>query len=593
MAETATLDWSDEAGPRSRRFDDVYFSKEGGLEESRAVFLTGCGLPGAWQERSRFTVGELGFGTGLNVLALLDLWRCTRPPGGRLHIFSIEAFPLSREDAARALEAWPGLADLAAQLIRRWPTAEGFHRIEFAGLCASLDLAVMEAAEALESWSGQAGAWFLDGFSPARNPQMWRQEVLDLVAARSEPGARAATFTVAGSVRRNLEAAGFAIERRPGFGRKAERLEATFGGATASDPAPPRVAIVGEGIAGAALARAFAAHGCAPLVISGDSIAASGNPAALVSPRFDAGGGVMARLHSQAFGRAVALYEEIREAVIARGALQLEATERDARRFDTVAASPLFEPGSLQRLDPDGAGGRLGEPRREGGLWIAEGLTVEPRPILDAWLGGARRLHAEVGALGRSTDGWEILGRDGELLASADIVCLAAGHGSKALRPELELEPVRGQASFLDWPERPQAAAWGGYLIPTRTGLLFGATHDRGRDDVEVLAQDHARTLRTLAEARPGLAGALAGHALEGRAALRASTPDRAPLAAEFEPGLIVLTGLGGRGFTLAPLLAEHLAAGAVGAPSPLPRPIAVAVGRRTFKMTGRTRAIN
>ena len=193
------LDWSPDGAPRSRRFDDVYFSTEGGLDEARAVFLAGCGLPDAWRGRPRFVVGELGFGTGLNILALLELWRRARPAGGRLDIFSIEAFPLSREDAARALGAWPERADLAGTLIRRWPTAEGFHRIDFPGLDARLDLAVMEAAEALAAWDGRADAWFLDGFSPAKNPEMWREEVLALLAQRSAPGARAASFTIAGA----------------------------------------------------------------------------------------------------------------------------------------------------------------------------------------------------------------------------------------------------------------------------------------------------------------------------------------------------------------------------------------------------------
>ncbi len=586
MPGRAILDWSDEGAPRSRLFDDVYFSAEGGLEESRAVFLSGCGLPEAWRGRRRFTVGELGFGTGLNILALLELWRRERPPAGRLNIFSIEAFPLSPEDAARALAPWPALADLAAPLIRRWPTAEGFHRIDFPGLGASLDLAIMEASEALQAWSGPADAWFLDGFAPARNPQMWREEVLELIAARSAPGARVATFTVAGAVRRGLDAAGFAVARRPGFGRKAERLEATLGeAAPAPDRAPPRVAIIGAGIAGAALARAFSAQGCEPLVISGAAVAASGNPAALVTPRFDAGGGVMARLHAQALARAVALYEdEIPESVIAQGALQLETAERDAKRFDVVASSPLFEAGGLVRLDAAAAGQRLGESRETGGLWIRHGLTVEPAPILAAWLKAARRLHAEAASLRRTAQGWEVLDADGEALAVGDVVCLAGGFGCKALWPALPLEPVRGQASFLDWPERPRASAWGGYVIPTRTGLLFGATHDRGRGDVEVLAEEHARNLRTLAGARPALAEALSGRRLDGRAALRASTPDRAPLAGMLEPGLMVLTGLGGRGFTLAPLLAEQLAAEAMGAPSPLPRALALAVGHRMFR---------
>jgi tRNA 5-methylaminomethyl-2-thiouridine biosynthesis bifunctional protein len=585
MAERAILDWSDDGAPRSRRFEDVYFSTAGGLEESRAVFLAGCGLPDAWRDRTRFVVGELGFGTGLNILALLDLWRRTRPEGGRLGIFSIEAFPLAPDDAQRALAAWPELADLSELLIRRWPTAEGLHRIDLPGLSACLDLAVMEAAEALAAWSGRADAWFLDGFSPARNPEMWRGEVLQLIAQRSAPGARAATFTIAGAVRRGLETAGFTVARRPGFGRKAERLEAVLG-ARDQEPGPrPRIAIIGAGIAGAALARAFRAEGAMPVVISGRTLAASGNPAALVTPRFDAGGGVMARLHAQAFGRATELYEdEAAEAIIARGALQLEAAERDRRRFDVVAQSPLFEPGALQRLGPDATGRELGEPCASGGLWIREGLVIEPRRVLEAWLEGCEQIEAHVAGLRRDPDVWRILGAAGEVLALADIVCVAGGYHSQQLRPELGLEPVRGQASFAAWDDRPHAAAWGGYVIPTREGLLFGATHDRGREDIDVLPAEHQRNLATLAQARPALAAQLEGRPLQGRAALRASTPDRAPIAGELETGLMVLTGLGGRGFTLAPLLAEHIAALALGAPLPLPGPLAAAVGPRPFR---------
>ena len=586
MADPAMLDWSQDGAPRSRRFDDVYFSTEGGLDEARAVFLAGCGLPDAWRGKPRFVVGELGFGTGLNILALLELWRDARPAGGRLDIFSIEAFPLSREDAARALAAWPGLEDLAGTLIRRWPTAEGFHRIDFPGLDASLDLAVMEAAEALAAWDGRADAWFLDGFSPSKNPEMWREEVLALLAQRSAPGARAASFTIAGAVRRGLQAAGFSVERRPGFGRKAERLEAALGEAPAPIHRPaPRVCIVGAGVAGAALARACKAQGLSPLVVSDATIAASGNPAALVTPRFDAGGGVMARLHAQAFARAGALYEdEVPGSLIARGALQLEAGPRDARRFDVVAASPLFEPGGLERLPAAAAGERLGEPCASGGLWIESGLVVEPASVLGAWLADCPRLEAEAASLRRTADGWEVAGADGEVRAEADLVFIAGGFGSRRLRPELALQAVRGQASFAPVRDRPRAAAWGGYIIPTREGLLFGATHDRDREDTDVLGEDHRRNLQFLAQARPALAASLQDRPLEGRAALRASTPDHAPIAAELEPGLFALSGLGGRGFTLAPLLAEHLVAVALGAPSPLPRDLAAAVARRSFE---------
>src|ERR1700761_2593897 len=119
--EDTPVAWADNDAPRSRQFDDVYFSTADGLAESRAVFLAGCGLPDAWAGRRHFVVGELGFGSGLNIVALLDLWRRTRPPGGQLHVFSIEAHPIAAEEASRALAHWPELSDLARRLTAQWP----------------------------------------------------------------------------------------------------------------------------------------------------------------------------------------------------------------------------------------------------------------------------------------------------------------------------------------------------------------------------------------------------------------------------------------------------------------------------------------
>ena len=210
------LIWTEDGAPRSGRFDDVYFSNEDGLAESRAVFLAGCGLPEAWRGRRRFTVAELGFGTGLNIAALLELWRRDGPPDGRLSIFSVEGFPLGRDEVAR----WPEIAGAAEALLDAWPgAAPGFHRLDLPGFNATLDLAVGEAGWALSQWTGCADAWFLDGFAPSTNPAMWSDAVLDGVARRSAPGARIATFTVAGSVRRGLFDRGFAVDKRPGHGR--------------------------------------------------------------------------------------------------------------------------------------------------------------------------------------------------------------------------------------------------------------------------------------------------------------------------------------------------------------------------------------
>ncbi|WP_269715825.1 tRNA (5-methylaminomethyl-2-thiouridine)(34)-methyltransferase MnmD [Caulobacter sp. NIBR2454] len=593
MTETplsSPLTWRDDGLPASRLYGDVYFSSDDGLAETEAVFLQGCGLTDAWRGRDRFVVGELGFGTGLNIAALLELWRRERPVGGRLHIFSIEVHPITAEEAARALSRWPQIADAARALIARWPgQAAGFHRVDLPEFGAVLDVAVMDARAALSGWSGAADAWFLDGFSPALNPAMWSDEVLALVAQRSAPGARAATFTVAGQVRRGLAAAGFTVEKKPGYGRKRERLEAFLPAGATSIPKPaPHVAVIGGGIAGASAARAVRALGGTATVFDprGAGGGASGNPAALVTPRLDAGDGPAGRLYAQAFRRAVALYGETPEAIIARGVLQLEAKDKDASRFDRIAASPLFEPRTLSRLDGEAVAAAMGEAEAPGALKLEDALVIEPAPVLAAWCGEIVR--AKVAGLEAVDGGWHLLGEDGAELTRADAVILAAGMGVPALHPQTSLQPVRGQASFTDALPAPVAAAFGGYVIPTRDGLLFGATHDRDAGDEAVRAEDDARNLANLATRAPRLAERLAGTPLRARAAIRATTADRLPTAGAAGDGLYLLTGMGSRGFCAAPLLAEHIAALICDAPSPLPHDLAASVAPGRFEARGR-----
>lgn len=582
--------WAEDGSPRSGRFDDVYFSKEDGLAESRAVFLAGCGLPEAWAWRRYFTVAELGFGTGLNIVALLDLWRRERPAEGHLHIFSVEGFPLSRDEAARALSAWPEVAEITAVLLDRWPSGTpGFHRLDLSALGATLDLAIGDAPWALDQWSGRADAWFLDGFAPSTNPGMWSDAVMDAIAARSAPGARVATFTVAGAVRRGLAERGFQVEKRPGHGRKRERLEARLPGAIAEPPASS-VAVIGSGIAGASLAHAFAALGHRVTVVEAEAagVGGSGFPAALVTPRLDAGDADIAALHAQALRRAGSLYGQVEGAVVAAGVLQLEQAPRDAARFGKIAEQPIWPAGAMTVVDAAIVSAHLGEAIDSGGLMMSSALAVRPAPVLAAWLGQADSLTANVAGIQRTDRGWGLLSDSGEVILKAEIVILAAGWGNAALSTDLALAPVRGQA---DWVEDEALVAppvaWGGYRVPTGRGVLFGATHDRGRTDTVASAEDTARNLATLTarlpHARQGLPSAM-----HSRAAVRATTPDRLPLAGAVTgaEGLYVLGGLGSRGFCVAPLLAEHVAALVTGTPSPLPRDLAARVSPTRHRTT-------
>lgn len=364
----------------------------------------------------------------------------------------------------------------------------------------------------------------------------------------------------------------------------------------------PRVAILGAGIAGAALCRAFLALGVRPRVIEaeGPGAGTSGNPAALVMARLDAGGGTIAQLYAQALARAADLYGQIPDAVIARQAVQLEAGPKDPARFDRIAADELFEPGAMTRLSASEAGAGLGEPARAGGLQIRDALVVEPACVLAHWLSGAEMLTARVERIEGVDGAWGLFDHVGREIARADIVCIAAGAGSARLTPELPLSPVRGQTSLVETHRPPgMAAIWGGYAIPTRDGLLFGATHDRGDAAVDVRAQDHQRNLEQLAEGLPRLAAALDRASIGGRAGLRMVTPDFLPLAGQvaagLEPqpdrgGIYILSGLGSRGFCAAPLLAEHVAAAALGRPSPLPRAVVEIVDPGRFDRRRRRR---
>ena len=559
--------------PRSTRFDDVYFQAEDGLAESRAVFLDGCGLPERFAGRRRFAVGELGFGSGLNILALLDLWRRHRPYSeATLSIVSIEAFPMTADDAARALAAFPELAELSADLLTGWPGKRtGRHTLDFPDIGATLQIHVGDVREALAQLDAKMDAWFLDGFAPAKNPDMWSGEVLAEIGRLTAPGGRVATFTVAGDVRRGLASAGFEVEKRPGFGRKRERLEAILPGAP-SDPPPTSVAVIGAGIAGASLARALARQGLSVVVFEGDKpgAGASGNPAALVTPRLDAGLGDVARLHAEAFARAVQIYRlETPQALISRGALQLEAKPKDQERFERLASSDIYGLGGFERLSPEQTSARLGEPAIAGALRYRDALVIEPAVALQAFLSGVEVRQGSVDTIVRADGLWTLISPDGTALGAFEHVILAGGHDSRRLWRTEALRPVRGQVSVSRKRMKGEAVAWGGYLIPTRNGVLFGATHQRGDDDVRARSEDDALNLKSLAEARPGFAATLSA-AMTHRAAVRVSTPDHGPMCGEILPGLSVLTGLGGRGFTLAPMLAESLAASLAGSPDPL-----------------------
>ena len=212
--QQAALDWQDGRTPVSRQFDDPYFSVDDGLAETAHVFLAGNDLPARFGGDVR--IAELGFGTGLNFLVTWAAWLHAGGPG-RLSFTTFEAFPMAPADQARALAAFPELASLAGQMLDALAMGPGPSAL---GPNLTLQIIHGDARQTLSQWEGMADAWFLDGFSPAKHPEMWGEGLLADVARHTNPGGTAATYTAAGHVRRALTAAGFAVTRQPGYGRK-------------------------------------------------------------------------------------------------------------------------------------------------------------------------------------------------------------------------------------------------------------------------------------------------------------------------------------------------------------------------------------
>ena len=222
MTETAKLEWRDGEVPVSTRFDDPYYSLENGLNETRHVFLAGNDLPARFC--GGFQVAELGFGTGLNLLACIQAWRQANVPGV-LRFTSFEAFPMAAADMIRAQARFAEPSGIAQELAPHWQA--GATEISLPDL--EFRLMVGDARQTLQGWIGLADAWFLDGFSPAKNPELWEDTLLAEVGRHTAPNGTAATYTAAGFVRRGLEAAGFKVERIPGYGRKRHMTRAAKG----------------------------------------------------------------------------------------------------------------------------------------------------------------------------------------------------------------------------------------------------------------------------------------------------------------------------------------------------------------------------
>ncbi|WP_374763636.1 tRNA (5-methylaminomethyl-2-thiouridine)(34)-methyltransferase MnmD [Yunchengibacter salinarum] len=615
--ETARLDWSDHS-PHASAYGDCYYNPADGLGESRFTFLDGVELDRIIRARQHPVIMETGFGTGLNFLASWAAWRDHPARGDHLTFLSVEAHPLSRADLARAHRAFPELAPLSQRLIAAWPPpSRGVYHCPL-GPDVTLILSFGEAESALQALSGEADAWYLDGFAPSRNPAMWRDSVLDQIARLSRPGTRVATFTAAGFVRRGLAARGFEMRKAPGFGDKRERLLGAMATpapqALPPDPAPEwampappampaDVLVIGGGIAGACVAAACHRRGLSvTLLEEGGSDGASRVPAAVLAPRFVLDDGATARFTVSAFHQAV------------------------------TGGVPLSGPPGLHLKDTPDRCARLQSHLGWGADWLQEtgdGLhlplagTVEGGNACDSLLAGIDRRRASVARLTPQDGRWQALNSQGAILATADAVVVAGGMASgdllQAPADLLPLRPVSGQVARFQTRACPGLAPHSlhddGYISADVDGWrLVGSTFDplppHSRAALPPTAERRARLLDRLMDwlpgdpaaprpDRPGDDQTCDDRPCRDWTGLRAATPDHLPLAGpvpdwqalaeRYAPlsrdatrtglgpppcrkGLYLLTGLGAKGFQTAPLLGALIAAQITGAPLPVER---------------------
>ena len=600
------------AVPRSLDFGDVYHSADGAQAQARHVFLRGNALPDRWAGRQTFCILETGFGLGHNFLAAWRAWRDDPRRCQRLHYWAVEGHPPARPDLARAHTAAEGdEAVLAEALCAAWPPlVRGLHALSFDDDRVTLWLAFGDARTHLPQCVGRFDAFFLDGFAPDRNPDLWDRRLLQSLSRLAAPGATAATWSVAGTVREALSRGGFEVERRPGFGAKKQMLAARYRPHRAPDPpagrppmpahGPREAVIVGAGLAGAAVAHAMACQGWRCTVLDRGpqpACGASGNPAGLLHATTHREDSLHARLH-----RAGALYSARRIAPwIANG--RVPGRLQGLLAVHTQQALPIDDDvdGYACRLDAAQASAAAGVPLPGPAVQYIQGGWIDPAALVRAWLDHPAitfRGGVEAARLRRDGPQWQVEDTRGLSLARAPVVVLAGGANLPSLARAAGLEDVpwqvrRGQIDWCDaGPTLRQPVTGRGYVLTLPDGrLLYGATsseEDAPAPHLADTAWNRSRLQALIGYAPPPDApgsGARVSH--------RLGTPDRLPTVGPLplagprpgqgtagrrdqvrfiprQPGLFVCGGFGSRGLTWAALAAQVICGWLDGTPMPL-----------------------
>lgn len=604
--ETADIEWH-EGAPYSRRFSDVYFSRDNGLEEARHVFVSHNRLPERFPEvpaAGSFVIAETGFGTGLNFLAAWQAWdQSVSSADACLHFVSAERYPLSQDDLSRALSMWPELSDYADQLLEQYPEPiHGAHRLIFDGGRVRLTLFFGDVLEAWRELDFQADAWFLDGFSPARNPDMWTEAAIDAIHSHSKPGTTLATFTSVGEVRRLLTGFGFTMHKVPGFGSKRDMLAGALAAPAAhATPAAANdiesIAIIGAGVAGSLLARNLAQRGLHVTVIDQAEeagTAASGNLQGALYVKLGVEFNDQARLGLSSLLFSQRYYQQFGgDCWHPSGLVQLAHSDSEQDRQARFIERNDYPAGVLRRVSPEEVSELAGIPLQRGGLWFPDSGWLEPGRLCRSLMEHSRIRRCfgfDVHRLTPCNGKWHIAG-NGEQDVVVDRVIICAGHQTPGLIPlhgGFRFRAIRGQVTHVPAAsvKCPDVVVCGsGYLNPAHNGIaLAGATFDLHDHSPALSANSHRDNLAMLNSMIPGALQVPESKPddFEGKVGFRCTTHDYQPVAGPLMDahghaleGIDLFTGLGSKGLSYAPLLAEYIADRISGQPQCLPRSLA------------------
>lgn len=592
----AQVHFNESGTPVADHFDDVYFSNDSGIDETQHVFVAGNDLAERWQQwrTPTFVIAETGFGTGLNFLVAMrafNEFRAANPdhPLKRLYFITTEKFPLPQQDMQRALEAFPALKNEAQALASLYPMGlEGCHRLHFDNHSTTLDLWIGDVHELLPQWhspvNGLIDAWFLDGFAPSKNPDMWTDALFSQMARLSKTGTTFGTFTAAGVVKRGLAGVGFTIKKRNGFGRKRDMLTGVFNQDNENVqhklrlPAGPyyryaddsldktsKVAVVGSGLAAATACLALVKRGISTtLYFDGDTLAsgASGNPQGGFYPQLHSEASIASRIQAHSFLYARQAYDHTIEHAKACGlsdvahdfcgVIQLSFNDKVAERQNKLAAADVWPETLIKPVDSKEVSDIANLALPYSGLYIGLGGWISPPQLVTAMIEEALQSgkltlkpnHIYVSHEAVETTKQQVRIRfnldsaENEEVITADHLILALGAGAVNASDfnSLSLRPVRGQVEAI--PTQMPIEQFNtvlchkGYMTPVFEGRhALGSTYVKNDLSTDVRSDETEMNLATheQALANTDIVQALQ-HDGKARAATRLGSPDHQPV---------------------------------------------------------------